>query len=78
MGSVIFRFILPFFMNLFGIWFGYGLGRVWMEGLRTDQLFLWGTPIAVSQALSALLVVGAGGCILYKRLSMQRKTAKKK
>ena len=49
-----------------------------MEGLRTDQLFLWGTPIAVSQALSALLVVGAGGCILYKRLSMQRKTAKKK
>ncbi len=57
---------------------GYGLGRVWMEGLRTDQLFLWGTPIAVSQALSALLVVGAGGCILYKRLSMQRKTAKKK
>lgn len=36
---------------------GYGLGRVWMEGLRTDQLFLWGTPFAVSQLLSALIVV---------------------
>lgn len=36
---------------------GYGLGRVWMEGLRTDQLFLWGTPFAVSQLLSVLIVV---------------------
>lgn len=36
---------------------GYGLGRVWMEGLRTDQLFLWGTPFAVSQLLSALIVI---------------------
>lgn len=35
---------------------GYGLGRVWIEGLRTDQLFLWGSPIAVSQLLSGLLV----------------------
>lgn len=52
---------------------GYGLGRVWMEGLRTDQLFFWGTPIAVSQALSALLVLGAGGCILYKRIRVRRK-----
>ena len=46
---------------------GYGLGRVWMEGLRTDQLFLWGTPFAVSQLLSALIVVVAVGTIVYKR-----------
>ncbi|MDF2944374.1 MAG: putative rane protein [Herbinix sp.] len=46
---------------------GYGLGRVWMEGLRTDQLFLWGTPFAVSQILSALIVVVAIGMIVYKR-----------
>lgn len=52
---------------------GYGLGRVWIEGLRTDQLFLWGSPVAVSQALSALLVVGAGGCILYKRIALHKK-----
>lgn len=39
---------------------GYGLGRVWIEGLRTDQLFLWGSPIAVSQALSAAMVLIGG------------------
>lgn len=33
----------------------YGIGRFWIEGLRTDSLLLWGTNIAVSQALSAAL-----------------------
>ena len=47
--------------------FGYGIGRVWMEGLRTDQLFLWGTPFAVSQLLSAGMVLAAFLLILYKR-----------
>lgn len=46
---------------------GYGLGRMWMEGLRTDQLFLWGTPIAVSQLLSALIVVTAITIWIIKR-----------
>ena len=36
---------------------GYGLGRVWIEGLRTDQLLLLHTPIAVSQLLSAVVAV---------------------
>ena len=35
---------------------GYGLGRFWIEGLRTDQLFFWDTPIPASQLLSAALV----------------------
>ncbi|MCD8347943.1 MAG: prolipoprotein diacylglyceryl transferase [Lachnospiraceae bacterium] len=35
----------------------YGAGRFWIEGLRTDQLILFGTGIPVSQALSAILVV---------------------
>ncbi len=35
----------------------YGLGRFFIEGLRTDSLLLWGTGIAVSQALSACLVL---------------------
>ena len=35
---------------------GYGLGRVWIEGLRTDSLLLPGTGIAVSQALAGLCV----------------------
>ncbi|GLB30477.1 prolipoprotein diacylglyceryl transferase [Lacrimispora amygdalina] len=36
---------------------GYGLGRVWIEGLRTDQLIFFSTGIPVSQALSLILVV---------------------
>ncbi len=38
---------------------GYGLGRVWIEGLRTDQLLIPGTGLAVSQLLSAVLVIAA-------------------
>ena len=40
----------------------YGLGRLWIEGLREDSLYLFGlklfgAPVRVSQALSAALVV---------------------
>ena len=38
---------------------GYGVGRFWIEGLRTDQLQIGSTGIAVSQVLSAVLAVGA-------------------
>ena len=51
---------------------GYGLGRVWIEGLRTDQLFLWGTPIAVSQLLSGLIVIVALGMMIYKRIKLKK------
>lgn len=40
---------------------GYGLGRVWIEALRTDQLLLPGTTIAVSQLLSAVVAIGSFG-----------------
>lgn len=36
---------------------GYGAGRVWIEDLRTDPLFLWGTSLAVSELLSILLIL---------------------
>ena len=39
--------------------FGYALGRVWIEGLRTDQLLIPGTGFPVSQALAALLVIAS-------------------
>ncbi|SFR95669.1 prolipoprotein diacylglyceryl transferase [Anaeromicropila populeti] len=51
---------------------GYGLGRLWIEGLRTDQLILWGTTIPVSQLLAGIMIVCAVFCILYNR----RKKAK--
>ena len=53
---------------------GYGLGRVWMEGLRTDQLFLWGTSLAVSQLLSALIVIAAAILYIVKRRKKLLKT----
>ena len=36
---------------------GYGLGRFWIEGLRTDQLWIPGTEIPVSQVLAGTLVI---------------------
>ena len=51
----------------------YSLGRVWIEGLRTDQLLILDTNIAVSQLLSALLVVSGTGFILYMRFVKNRK-----
>ncbi len=44
---------------------GYGAGRFWIEGLRTDQLKLWGTNLAVSQMLAATLVVLGTGFFVY-------------
>lgn len=38
---------------------GYGLGRFIIEGIRTDTLFIPGTTIPVSQALSLVMVVSA-------------------
>ncbi len=38
---------------------GYGLGRFFIEGLRTDQLLLPGSTIAVSQLLSLCILVSA-------------------
>jgi len=37
--------------------FGYGVGRFWIEGLRTDSLMFFGTGLRVSQVLALLLVV---------------------
>lgn len=38
---------------------GYGLGRFFIEGIRTDTLFIPNTTIAVSQVLSLVMVLGA-------------------
>jgi len=45
----------------------YGLGRVWIEGLRTDSLYLPGTAIRVSQLLAGLSCLAAVGILLYIR-----------
>lgn len=55
---------------------GYGLGRLWIEGLRTDQLQIGNTGIAVSQVLSAVLVVGGIAFWIYKRVKRKRDNVK--
>ena len=54
---------------------GYGIGRAWIEGLRTDQLMLFGTGIAVSQALSMVLAAAAAIILIAKHRSLKKKTA---
>ena len=46
------------------IW--YGFGRFFIEGMRTDSLYLFG-GIRVSQALSALLFFGAIALMIWRR-----------
>ena len=47
--------------------FGYGLGRVWIEGLRTDQLLIPGIGLPVSQVIAGCVVIFAGAALLYLR-----------
>ncbi len=37
--------------------FGYGLGRLWIEGLRTDKLLIPGTKLPISQILALIFVI---------------------
>lgn len=47
---------------------GYGLGRAWIEGIRTDTLFIPHTTLAVSQVLAIILfVVSLAADILIRR-----------
>ena len=57
----------------------YGLGRFWIEGLRTDSLYLFdwtfmGQPIRVSQALSLVLAIVAA-LMLFYNIRIKKRTA---
>lgn len=56
---------------------GYGIGRCMIEGLRTDQLQIGSTGIAVSQVLSAVLAIGGIGYYIY-RIRKEKKQKKVK
>lgn len=53
---------------------GYALGRVWIEGLRTDQLQIGSTGIAVSQVLSGAIVLG--GIVIWLCVRVRQKKTK--
>ena len=52
--------------------FGYGLGRAWIEGLRTDQLWIPHTQIPVSQVLAGVLVCVSLVLIVYFRYKSKK------
>lgn len=54
-------------LGLMYIW-GYGLGRVWIEGLRSDSLMLPFANMKVSQLIAAVCVLAASVLLVKKRL----------
>ena len=50
----------------------YGMGRFWIESLRTDQLLIPGIGLPVSQVLSAVVVIASVAMILWKRTGGSR------
>lgn len=50
---------------------GYGLGRFWIEGLRTDQLLLPKVGLPVSQLLAGTIVVISAILIIAGRKKQQ-------
>ena len=53
------------FLALYFLW--YGIGRFFIEGLRTDSLLVPGTGVRVSQVLSALLAFSGALVLLRNR-----------
>ncbi len=51
---------------------GYGLGRFWIEGLRTDQLLIPKIGLPVSQILAGVLVVASLALIIYKHIKLKK------
>lgn len=53
---------------------GYGIGRFWIEGIRTDQLYIPGTKVPVSQVVAIILiVVGVALWIIFSKKSKNNK-----
>lgn len=54
---------------------GYGVGRFMIEGLRTDQLILFSTGIAVSQIVSCIAVLAGIMIIMINIFKAKKQTA---
>ncbi len=53
---------------------GYGIGRAWIEGIRTDTLFIPHTGFAVSQVLAVLLVAVSAAADLFVRCRLKKES----
>lgn len=61
-------------LGLMYIW-GYGLGRVWIEGLRSDSLMVPMINMRVSQLIAAACVLIASVILVKKRMEWVRKNS---
>ena len=57
-----------------GYAFWYGLGRFFIEGLRTDSLYIPGTGLRVSQVLAAVSCITAAAVLAYFVIKPPKKT----
>ena len=53
---------------------GYGLGRFWVEALRTDSLLIPGTNLAVSQCIAGICFLAASVLIILGRRQSKART----
>lgn len=51
---------------------GYGVGRAWIEAIRTDQLYLPGTKVPVSMVLGLAMAAVSGVLLVLQRLKLKR------
>ena len=56
----------------YALW--YGLGRTFIEGLRTDSLYIPGTALRVSQVLAAMSCIAAAVVLAYFVIKPPKKT----
>lgn len=52
---------------------GYAIGRAWIEGLRTDQLQIGQTGVAVSQVLAVAIAVAGTAAWIVVRLRLRKR-----
>ena len=57
---------------------GYGLGRFFIEGIRTDTLLIPGTSVPVSQVLALAMMLFALGADIVIRLRLKKGSVKEK
>ncbi len=50
---------------------GYGLGRAWIEFIRTDQLYITGTTIPVSMVLAIVMVAVSAVLAIFARYRLK-------
>lgn len=53
-------------LSFYLVW--YSMGRFFIEGMRTDSLYLWGTDIRVAQAISILMALMGIAWFVFRRM----------